>query len=439
MSRATCESCGHSWSTRKSIDEYDDGPRCSECGSTAVEVGDSDGPADPHAGPGFDPDLATGSDADDDAEELREALMATPGVGKQGAEYAVYWFKKSVESPEDLHEVLTDVDGVDQQVARRVVETVYSESDADDAEVPTYSAERGREGAEASTDSGGSPDTLEAIIRAKEAGLLGDSDDGDDAEKIAQAVSEAMSPALKELSQTQQMMAQSLADDGGGEKSDVAQLREELEQMRQEQEREEIRRLEEKLEEIRKGTGADDPEVLKTDRHVDFKEKQLETLNKNIRTLPNELADAVERAIPALKELQHGRGRPAERLWSPPDEGPRGRPSYSPEEVGRDQQAPSPRQAATDSRQQQPRDTPQNRGGNSTATDKSDYQDTDTDNTADMTDTDDTDHDSTDDSTDDSDVAERQPQGVSAERVEALHEKLGLTDDADGEAEEVSA
>jgi len=239
---AKCPECGHDWQLGKPLGEYEDGPRCGECGNRDPEIIES--PL------GFDPDEAVGGGTDDSqTEQLREALRATPGIGESAVDYVTYWFRESVEGPEDLNDLLLEISGVDTSVARRVVTSIYGEGDGDDAPAP-FAVGGGADGdTDDGTDDG--TDTLDAIIRAKKAGLIdSDDDSGVNSAELAEAIAEAINPAIQRMAQAQAALAEG---DGEGE---VEALRREVEQLREEREKSEIQRLEEKIEELE----ANDPD-----------------------------------------------------------------------------------------------------------------------------------------------------------------------------------
>lgn len=305
MPEFECLDCGHTFEG-KPPEEREESARCGSCNSRDVEIR--------HPGPGFDPDVATGAGDDDTAEALREALLATPGVGEQGAEYAVYWFDHSVESAEDLHDVLLDVDGVDQTVARRIVDTVYV-GDGAGGDAPAYYGDDGGGDADGAGESDGG--ALDAIIKAKQAGLIGN-DGGDDASEVARAVSEAMSPALRQMSETQQMLAEAMRDDGADGGGRVEELKGEVESLREtlreEQRESEIERLEQKIEKVEGGPVSDE-DLLRL--------RETRSMLEDLPKTSAEAAGAWEDILLGLTDrLQHAQqNRP---LWSPEEADARG-------------------------------------------------------------------------------------------------------------------
>jgi hypothetical protein len=240
--RGLCGECGHDWILDKEPSEYSDGPRCSQCGERQkIAVED--------VGPGFDPAAAVGADGGDGrVDDLSEALRATPGVGDAGISYATYWFSNGEDDAESLHDVLLEVDGVGTQAARRIVESVLGESETPDGAAP-FTLDGGGDG-------GDDEDFIDKLAKAQRAGLIGEGRDnsGMEAEAVAQAVSEAMAPVVKQMAQNQQMLTESRQDGD----SELEELREEIEELRNEREREELRQLEEKIERLERDGGPDE-------------------------------------------------------------------------------------------------------------------------------------------------------------------------------------
>lgn len=241
-----CQDCGHEW-RGKPPEERDEDPRCGDCGSRDVEEAET--------GPGFDPDAAVGGSGGGQTEQLAEALRHTPGIGDAAVSYCTYWFNESVAGPEDLNDLLLEVSGVDQQVARRIVTSIYGEGDADDAPAPF--AVGGGAGGDTDDSTGGDTDTLDAIIKAKQAGLIGADDGGGvDSADVADAVASAIEPSLERVAS-----AVAAAQDGDG-RDEIQALREEVEQLREEREKSEMQRLEEKIESLEQN-GDPDNEIMR--------------------------------------------------------------------------------------------------------------------------------------------------------------------------------
>jgi hypothetical protein len=171
-----------------------------------------------------------------------------PVVGDAGIEYACYWHSHGADDADSLYDVLLEIDGVTQQSARRIVESVLGESGEPDGAAPF--ALDGPDGG-----GGGGETFIDQLVRAKKAGLVGGSDDpGTDAEAIAAAVSEGISPVVNQMAQTQKMLAENRQDGD----SELDELREEIEELREEREREELRELESKIDRLERDGGPDE-------------------------------------------------------------------------------------------------------------------------------------------------------------------------------------
>jgi len=195
-------------------------------------------------------DAAVGGGTDGGkTERLRQGLAATPGIGTAAVDYCVFWFERSVSGPSELHDLLLELGGsVDQQVARRIVQSVYGESDGDDAPAPlTIGAP---DDGDADGGTGGGEDTLDAIIRAKQAGLI-EQDSGVDSADVASAVAEAINPALRQMANAQASLAE--GEDGG----EIQELREEIEELREARRESELEKLREKVERMEGGADSD--------------------------------------------------------------------------------------------------------------------------------------------------------------------------------------
>jgi hypothetical protein len=296
-----CQDCGHEW-RGKPLDERDESPRCGDCGSRDVE--------EVEAGPGFDPDAAVGGgEYDERASDLKEALRATPGVGEAGAEYAAYWFDRSVEGPDDLNDLLLEVSGVDAPVARRIVTSIYG-GDGGDADAPAPFAVGDSDGAE-SADAGGT-DTLDAIIRAKQAGLIDGDDGGADSAEVAEAVASTLEPALRQIQAT-------LAE--GEDSSQVQELREEIEDLRESRRRDEIEELREEISRIE---GDTDSEIRRLQETRDM----LESAPSVSAEAADSWSDTLHGVLDRLQSM-----RQQEEIWSPPDDDRK--PDFEPPHVGR--------------------------------------------------------------------------------------------------------
>lgn len=299
---------------------------------------------------------------------------------------------------------------------------------------------------------GNEPDFIEKLAQAQEAGLIpseddfkDDDDDGlmetismlkemgviddGDGDEMADAIGEAINSLGQKQLQAQQQMSDNFAsvmeqmqqmqeadDDEDLTLEDVESVIEkkltksETEQIRDEMD-ERFSRLMEKVDsrDRHHREGTDDPDYLKTDREMEFREKQLETLNENLQTLPGAIAGSVrEGFVPALKELQHMDGGGGNPLWDPPGEGQRGQPTFRPEET--EQQAAS---------------HPVSNGqGRTPSADERQYPDRDPDRSENQ-------------EADDEQMAQREPTGMTEEDARDVRAKLNL--DSDDEAEQVEA
>lgn len=197
-------------------------------------------------------------------------------------------------------------------------------------------------------DAGDDEDSLiEAVEKLRTLGLI---DDGSD-EQMADAIGEAIKSLGEKQMQAQQQMSQNFSnvlsqiqnmqedDDEDLSAEDVQEI------IRNELKEDEVDRLERQIESMRDdfvsklersrrpdGVVSDDPDYLKTDREMEFRERQLEAINENLRELPKEVSVAVsEGLVPAVKQLQTqppGSGNP---LWQPPQAQQQGRPGYVPD------------------------------------------------------------------------------------------------------------
>jgi len=114
----------------------------------------------------------------------------------------------------------------------------------------------------------------------------------------------------------------------------------------------------------RQPEGKLDPEYLKTDREMEFRERQLDAINDNLTEIPKEVAEGVRDGIlPALKEVKMLQEVSDEPLFTPPIPQPPGQPSYTPpvsKESRRGQQQPAPQPERPQRRPEQAAD---GRGG----------------------------------------------------------------------------
>jgi hypothetical protein len=200
-------------------------------------------------------------------------------------------------------------------------------------------------------------DMLEKLTELKEAGLVLGPEDlrehGDDGGEMADAIA----GAIEQMSQRQMQAQQQMSENFSSAIEDIREMQEEeddaltmtdVQQVIEDTLKEdEVDRLERQLEDMRSSftkelrdakrygsDGIEDPEYLKTDRKMEFQEKQLETINDNLRQLPKEVGVTVREAlVPAFKELQHstpGEGHP---LWNPPGGQGQSEPGFVPPTV----------------------------------------------------------------------------------------------------------
>lgn len=208
-------------------------------------------------------------------------------------------------------------------------------------------------------------DMLAKLKELKEAGLvlgpedLRDQDDGGD------EMADAIAGAIEQMSQRQMQAQQNMSENFSSAISEIREMQEEEDDdltmddvqrvIEDTMKEDEVDRLQREMQQMRSefsdqiekanrrpAEGTADPEYLKTDRKMEFQEKQLETINENLRELPKEVGVTVREALlPAMKELRMsspGEGSP---LWSPPQQQPAGEPSFAPHQGPRPpQQAP---------------------------------------------------------------------------------------------------
>lgn len=370
MATAECGECGHSWELTKPPGSYREGPKCSKCGNTTdVEV-ERDGT----------PDGAENAENDDGPvlkqqgrkDRLREALSAVPGVGEAGVEYAarMYDMTDASEGPEALYEVVSEIDGVSDQQARRVADAVF-QVDPDSRDPAPFDRTAG-----SGDDSGDGESFIDKLAKAREAGLLGDGggssrgtiriqrddgttvevpadhpateelvggDDGpSDAEAIAAAVSEAISPALNRMSKA-------MRDDG--DTSEVEELREEIRELKEDREKERLEELREEIREVREESG-EDAETLAT-------RKSFETL----RETSKDLKDLVETLNEDYKPVLQGTMKQQARAGMMGQQAAqRGQPGYVPEEVAQHAGPQQPQQQGRREGRREPDAAPEESG-----------------------------------------------------------------------------
>lgn len=229
------------------------------------------------------------------------------------------------------------------------------EGDSDDGETEMVRIQQGDDLIEIPADDprvdqllGDDEDMLDQMTKMAEVGIIDLGNDGGD--EMAQAVGSAIEElGQKQLQAQQQMSAnfqqviesmQSMQEsDGQMSADDVREVVEdtltksETERLREEMD-DRFSRMMDMLDspKFRGGEGTMDPDYLKKDREMEFKEQQLETLNKNIREMPQALAVSVrDGLVPALKEMQHASRVGGRELWRPPGATRRGEPEYEPD------------------------------------------------------------------------------------------------------------
>lgn len=209
---------------------------------------------------------------------------------------------------------------------------------------------------------------LEQITKLKEAGIIEDDSGSEMAEAVQQSISELGSKQLQaqqQMSQNFQQVVQEMRDmqeddDGDFSAEDVEAIIEdkltasETDRLRDEM-NQKFSRMMDELETARRrgGDAAKDPDFLKKDREMEFREKQLETLNQNVKELPHAVASSVrEGLVPMLKEVQYAQGEGGNPLFTPPGGGQRGEPGFVPDEVqGTEASQPEPQQPAQEASQ----------------------------------------------------------------------------------------
>jgi hypothetical protein len=300
----------------KPPEERDEGPRCGECQSRDVE--------ETEAGPGFDPDAAVGGSGGGQTDQLREALQATPGVGASSVDYCVYWFENGVDGPSELHDLLCELGSVDQNISRRIVQSIYGEGDTDDAPAP-FAVGGGADG-DADGGTGDDIDTLDAIIKAKQAGLIDADDDGGvDSAEVADAVASAIEPSLNKVASAV------AASQDGDNRDEIQALREEVEQLRKEKEKSKLNRLEEKIESLEQ-SGDPDNEILRL--------KQTREMLENAPSVSADAADSWGELAHSILDRMKSMERQRAMLGAPGADDRQ--PQYDPAPPQRGQPAPAP-------------------------------------------------------------------------------------------------
>jgi hypothetical protein len=241
--------------------------------------------------------------------------------------------------PEALRDVISEIEGVTEKQARRVASAVFQVE-------PRERDRRPLDGGRESADESRTSSTLDALIRAREAGLVGDDGGGTDAEAVAKAVSEAMAPALQQMSQTQKMLAESRQDGDSG----LDELRQRVEELAEEQQREELRELKNKIQSLERGSDLDE-EIARL--------RETRSMLEDAPTISAEAASEWSEVLHSLLDRAEGAARQRAMLGEPGADDRQ--PSYTP--------APAPgrgrpgQRAATRPTQERPAPGRQANGG----------------------------------------------------------------------------
>lgn len=215
-------------------------------------------------------------------------------------------------------------------------------------------------------DSGGGLD--ETIDKLQTLGVI---DTGGDDELVG-AIQSAISDLGQKQIQAQQQMSQNftqvmedlkeLQEDDDDEMSPEEIVERVTDELKEDEvdrlERQMDERFEDVLSEVKssrrgRSRGTQDPEFLKTDRQMEFREKQLETLNQNLREIPGAVTESIrDGLVPALREIQMSQAGQQQEIWQPPQGGQRGEPEYEPD--------PTPDPVDRRSRGEQRQDTSRN-------------------------------------------------------------------------------
>lgn len=176
-------------------------------------------------------------------------------------------------------------------------------------------------------------DLLETAKLLKELGLIDDDDGSEMASEIGQAIEslgEHQMQAQQQIAQNFQTVLDQMQE--MQEDSDEDVTRDDIrEVINEEMKEDEIDRLERQLKsmqsefsselrEAKKSNSSvmDDPEMFKTDRELEFRRQQLETLNENMQEMPTRFAAALNKGVIPLLEQMDDANRGAQ-LWEPPD------------------------------------------------------------------------------------------------------------------------
>lgn len=212
-------------------------------------------------------------------------------------------------------------------------------------------------------------DLMETIQLLKEMGVVDDGSDDD----MANAIGEAIQTLGEKQMQAQQQMSQNFShvleemkdmqedEDEDLSSEDVAQIVEdkltksETDRLREEVNEKFNRVMNEVQETKRRDVPAEqDTEYLKTDRKMEYQERQLDTLNQNLRELPDAVSNSVQDGLlPILKEMKFMQSESDGDLWAPPEGDNRSQPDYTPAETAGNQRQQPPQRAQQEQTQPQ--------------------------------------------------------------------------------------
>jgi hypothetical protein len=321
MTEANCSECGNSWTLKKDPSDYTDGPKCSECGSYQVDV---EGQRD------FSDVLG---ESQSKRRRLKETLEGVPGVGDKSVEYVLGYFDtfEGQMNPGRLRQLLLQLNEVDSFSADMVVQQVYGQQDGHAPSaagtVPSDPSgpadeQRAAEPPEKPAESDGGESALDAVVKMKEAGLLGDGGDEND------ALAEALETMGQQIGRGNQMVAQALESDSGG-----GLTRQDIEEIIVEQQKEDkTDRLEEKLEDLQTGGEDADPEVEQVRKNSEVQLKSLEVMQDTVNRMPEKVSESLENAIlPLLDRYAPPEETVHRQLWEPPQREGRPEMDYDPD------------------------------------------------------------------------------------------------------------
>lgn len=187
----------------------------------------------------------------------------------------------------------------------------------------------------------GDDDMLAVLEQAKELGLIVGpeqmEDDGGDEQLVAAIQSSIESLGQKQL-QAQKQMSENFTqvmegiremeeEDDDLSASDVQEMIEdtltknETDRLREEMD-DRFETLVDKVEESSspQSRGIQDPEVIKQDRELEFRERQLENVSENLRYATDQLTEIVQvGVVPAMEKLDLNSGKRNKPLWEPPE------------------------------------------------------------------------------------------------------------------------